>query len=278
MKFIKFIVLLLASFSIFVFISTFNVKLLFSSSNTAKSLLNESNLYPIAAAGIRDNIVKFTEAPVDQEDLIEAVNNVITDRDVKFFVEDFIDQFYAIVKSQTGEKRITLHFAPMGDKIKSEISKNKELAQAAGVKDVLSDREVDLSGNPFVLTLIHIDDYLIGFGIAAIVFLLLLLFSGAWSQKLIWLGVSLIIPGIVFVGELAIYYFGISQGVLENLSKETKLEDARFLMGVQKLISSILDYQKTYYLIVAVILVVLGVLFIAIGRLFKKHDVGMEKI
>lgn len=278
MKIIRFVLMLLAALSIFLFVSFFNIKMLFSSSDMAKKLLNESNIYPVVAAGIRDNIVKYAQVSIGQESLIEVVNNAITENDLKLFVEDFTDQFYKVVNKQTDEKKLTLHFGWLKEKVNSEINKNTELSQTVDMDNVLSDKEIDLSSNPFVSLLIHVNDYLIGFGTAVIVFLLLLLLSGTWSQKLIWLGATFIVSGVAFIGELAIYYFGISQKALENLAKETKFEDIKFLLGVQKLITSIFDYQKVYYIVVTASLIVLGILLIVIGRLIRKHDVGMEKI
>lgn len=278
MKFIKFILLLLASLSIFCFVSFLNIKLLFSSADMAKKLLNESNIYPVTSAGIKDNIVKYAEIPVEQEKLIEVVNSAISEEDLKFFVEDFTDQFYNVINKKTGDKKIILHFAWLQDKVNNEINKNKELAKALNINNILLDREIDLSTNPFVLTLIHINDYLIGFGVAAIVLLLMLLLSGTWSQKLVWLGTTFIISGVAFIGELLIYYFGISEQAIINMAKETNFEDTKFLLAVQKLINSIFNYQKGYYLIVTVGLIALGILFIIISRFVRKHDIGMEKI
>jgi len=278
MKFVRFILLLLASLSIFLFVTFVNVKMLFSSPDTAKNFLNQSNIYPVATAGIRDNIVKYAKVPIDQNELIEVVNNVITENDLKKFIEDFVDQFFNIVNGKTKDKKITLHFAWLKEKVLSEIGNSKELTNTIQANNFLTDREVDLSSNSFVRVLIHLNDYLIGTGAAVIVLLLLLLLSGSWPQKLIWLGAAFIVSAIGFTGELIIYYFGITERVVEGLAKASNFKDEKFLLGVQKLITTIMDYQKVYYTSIAVGLVVLGIVFIIVGRSFKKHDVKMDKI
>lgn len=278
MKFIRFILLILISISIFGFVTFFNAKMLFSSSDTVKGFLNESNIYPVAAAGIRDNIVKYAEVPVGQSELIEVVNSAITEADLKLFVEDYTDQFYNVVNGKTGSKKITLHFVWLRDKVADKINSNKELKQAVDINNVLSDRELDLSSNSFVSMLIHINNFLIGFGIAIIVFILLLMLSGTWSQKFIWLGAAFIASVTAFIGELAFYYFGISEKAIVNLAKMSNFKDEKFLIGVQKLITIIMEYQKFYYASITIGLVILGIVLIIIGRSLKKHDMKMEKI
>lgn len=278
MKFLKFILLLLASLSIFLLVTFINVKVLFSSSETAKNFLNQSNIYPVATAGIRDNIVKYAQVPIDQGQLIEIVNNVITESDLKNFVEDFTDQFFNVVNGKTKAKKITLHFTWLKDKVVNQIKGDKEFSELIKQNNFLTDRELDLSSNSFVTILVHINDYIIGFGVATFVFLLLLLLSGTWSQKLIWLGATFVVSAFAFVGEIIIYYFGVTEKVIANLAKATNFKDEKFLIGVQKLITVIMDYQKVYYMTVAVSLIVLGIALIIIGRSLKKHDMKMDKI
>ena len=266
MKFLRFVLLLFVATSIFFFVTFLNMKFIFSSSETAKKLLNESNLYPVAAAGIRDNIVKYAEVPVDQSKLIEVVNSAINETDLKNFVEDYTDQFYNVVNGKDKDQKITLHFGWLKEKVMTEIGGNKELAEAANMDNVLADREIDLSKNSFVKMLILLNDYLIGFGIAILV------------MTILWLGATFIVSGVAFIGELIIYYFGMSQKVLEMLAKESKLEDEKFLLGVQKLITAIVDFQKLYYSVITIGLIVLGIILIIVGKSLKKQDVGMAKI
>lgn len=278
MAFLRFILLLLVSLSIFLLVTFVNVKMLFSSPDRAKTFLSDSNIYPVAAAGIRDNIVKYAEVPVDQGKLIEIVNSAVSEADLKIFVEDFTDQFFNVIKGKDKDKKITIHFASLKDKVINQIGGDKEYKALIKENDFLNDRDVDLSKNTFVSILIHINDYVIGFGIATLILILLLLLSGTWAQKLVWLGATFIVSAITFFGELIIYYFGITQKAIEAIAKETNFKDEKFLLGVQKLITSMMDYQKVYYTSVTVGLLILGIALIIIGKSLKKPNVNMEKI
>lgn len=269
MGFVRFILLLLISISIFFFVSFLNLKIIFSNAETAKKIINDSNLYPVVAAGIRDNIIKYAELPVNQNQLIEVVNSAITETDLKIFVEDVTDQFYALVSGKDKDGRITIHFASLKAKVMNRLGNSKELTQVVNENNYLADREVDLTTNSVLRVLIHLNTYLISFAIATIVFIVLLLLSGSWAQKIIWLGATLLVSGIAFIGELIFYYFGLSQKVLETLAKESGLKDERFLLGVQKLITSVVSFQRIYYLIATACLVVIGVALIIIGNLIK---------
>jgi hypothetical protein len=223
----------------------------------------------VAAAGIRDNIVKFANLPVDQNQLIEVVNSAINEADLKIFVEDFTDQFYALVNGKNKDGKITIHFASLKTKVMSQLGNSKELTQVVNENNYLADREVDLTTNPMLKVLINLNSYLLGFGIATLVLIVLLLLSGNWAQKLIWLGATFLVSGIVFIGELIFYYFGMSQKVLEALAKASGLQDEKFLLGVQKLITSVASFQRIYYLIATGSLIFLGIVFIIIGNLIK---------
>ena len=269
MKFLRFLLLLFTVISLFFFISFLNLKIIFSNAETAKKILNDSNLYPVAAAGIRDNIVKYAQLPVDQDKLIEVVNSAINENDLKVFVEDFTDQFYAIVNGKDKDGKITIHFASLKAKVMDQLGTSAELTQVVNQNNYLADREVDLNTNSMLKVLIHLNGYLIGFGIATIVLIILLLLSGNWAQKLIWLGATFLVSGIAFIGELIFYYFGMSQKVLEALAKESGLQDEKFLLGVQKLITAVASFQRIYYLIATGGLIFLGIVFIIIGNLIK---------
>ena len=269
MGFLRFLLLLLISICLFFFVSFLNLKIIFYNVDTAKKILNDSNLYPVAAAGIRDNIVKYAEIPVDQSKLIEIVNSSITEADLKYFVEDYTDQFYALVNGKDKDGKITLHFTWLRDKVTSQVGNNKELTQIMNENNVLTDRETDLNSNAMLKVLIHLNSYLIGFGIATLFFIGLLLLSGSWAQKLIWLGATFLVSGIGFIGELIFYYFGMSKKVLELLAKQSGLQDQQFLIGVQKLITAVARFQRIYYLIVTASLIFLGIVFIIIGNLIK---------
>ena len=265
----RFILLLFTVIAIFFFATFLNLKIIFSNNETAKKIINVSNLYPVATAGIRDNIIKYAELPVDQSQLIEVVNNAINETDLKIFVEDFTDQFYALVNGEDKDGKITLHFASLKAKVMNQLGNSTELTQVVNENNYLADREVDLTTNSFLKVLIHLNTYLVSFAIATLFFIVLLLLSGSWAQKLIWLGATFLVSGIAFIGELLFYYFGLSQKVLETLAKESGLKDERFLLGIQKLITSVASFQRVFYLIATATLIILGVVFIVIGNLLK---------
>ena len=282
MSFLRFILLVLTSIAIFFFVTAINIMLLFSSSDMVKKIFSDSNLYPVVAAGIRDNIVKYAQVPVDQNQLIEIVTAAISEQTVKSFVEDTTDQFFTAIKTKEGKPKITVHLSSFRDLVASKIGSEKDIAQlnkALGeenkefnINTALADRDVDLSKNPFVMLLVNIHKYIIGFGIAALVLIILLLLSGTWTVKLIWLGATFIVSGFAFVGELLLYYIGLSDKTITKLAEMSNFTDEKFILGVKKVLFTITDYQKIYYLSITIGLVVLGIILIIIGKSLKKHD------
>ncbi len=275
MKFIRFILMVLVATAIFFFVNFLNVKLLFSSTDTAKKILKQSDIYPAAAAGIRNNIVKYAQLP-DNNKLIEVLNNSVTEESIQNFIEDFADQFFATIKPGNKYPHITIHFSWLRDKVNNEIIKDPELKKTANIDQMLADRNLDLSKNIFVKILININKYLLGSGLAIVFFSGLLFLSGNWSQKLAWLGAAFIISTFVLIVEISFYVYGMNEKTVDYLAQLSEFKDEKFIAGVKKLIIELSGYQKNYYIISAVGIFILGIIIVIIAKALIKHNFEIE--
>lgn len=276
MKITRFFLLILLSSTILTFVTFLNVKLFFMSYDRAQVMLEESNIYPVVAAGIRENLLKNPELPASASGpFMEVANEAITEATIKNFVEDFTKQYYFVINNPGSPRKVTLHFGDLQKNIKDNLSKQKEL-NGIKIPDLLKDRDVNLSKDPFTLSLININKILIGLAIAMLVLVLLLLLSGSWAQKLIWLGATFFVAGLGFLFETLAYYYLLTDQAISNLAKLSKMRDEKFLLGISKLINYIADYQKIYYTTATIILIVSAIVFIVIGKAIHKEKFDLE--
>lgn len=269
--------MLFLALAIFTFVSFLNAKFMFTSAEKAKTMFRESNIYPLIASGIRNNLSKQGDIPIDQGAFMEFTNEAISEEAIKIFSEDFIDQFFKIVNTPGSPLKITLHFSALRENVAGIMAKNK-VATTPEINNFLADRDVDLSHNPFVVILANINKILIGSAIAAVLFIGLLLISGNWSQKLIWLGVTFLLSFITFLFETLFYYLGMTESTVARIAKLSDLQDDKFILAAKKLVETVAEFQRPYFLIVTIISLVLGVGLIVVGRVIASAPAGVPSV
>lgn len=276
LKFFKFILAFILSIVILFLVGTINLKMFFTSPDTAKSLLDKSGMYPLVAIGIRENLLK-ADVPAEQKgSFLEVANKVLDEGTIQLFVEDIIDQFYADLKSKNSEPKLVIHLQSLSDKMKAGLQgQNKALIDQM---PTVSDRTVTLSKNPFYITVSNIDKTFLYLIIATAVLSLILLLGESWSAKLGWFSFSALFAGILLGLETLFYYFGLSERMIQNIIAKAGFEDQKFVLGVKKLIVMIADYQKGFYIVAAIAFFALGIIFLIISRLLKKSPDKSEAI
>jgi hypothetical protein len=273
MKIIKLLLTILLATSLFIFVSFLNLKLLFSSADKAKSLFRESNLYSLVATGLRNNLSEQKDLPMDKGEFLEFSNEAITEDAVQSFSEDYIDQFYSIINTPGKKLAITLHFSSLRENV-SQIMVKNNAQNTPEINKYLADREVDLSKNQFVVVLANLNKELLISLAASLVFAGLLLISGSWSSKFIWIGTGFILAGATFLTETLFYYFGVSEAMIKKVVEVSSLEDEKFVLAAKKLVLTVAESQRSFYLITTIIFIVLCTVFIVVSRLLKRKDVS----
>ncbi|MCL5410819.1 MAG: hypothetical protein M1324_03110 [Patescibacteria group bacterium] len=275
MKFLKFLSLIIISISLLIFIFVLNFKLFILKPENTKQLLITSNVYPVVSAGIRDNFLKNSDMPVNQGKLLEVINDVISEKTVQNIVEDIVDQFYFAVDNPGTKPKITIHLSGLQSQVQSEVEKTLPKGQKLELPLVLADKDIDLKTNPIAALFFNLNLILIVEGAIIFLFLLIILIPGNWTQRSMWLGSTFLFTGLLELPVVLFYYFGLSDQAFANLAKLSGLKDEKFLLGAQKVIVSIVDYEKVYYMIATAGLIVLGIVFIIIGRLVRKEKIDI---
>lgn len=274
--FIKFVLAVLLSVCLFLLVIFLNIKIFFGLIETSKNILRDSNAYALIASGIRDNLAENGTGNINKDDIREISNEVIGEKEIQEFIEDANTQFYNVVTVPGANPAITLHFSLLQSKIEKYIQSKNASGEKIDLPSFAGDRNVDLSRNPFVLLLININKFILGACIAAIVFILLLLLGGSWSVKLAWLGIAFLLPGLLTLTEVIIFYYGNVEAFLKNVAKLTNLHDEKFLLAANRIVNSIFGYEKTYYLTVTIILLLVGIVLIVASKFVKSKKINID--
>ena len=276
LKVLKFPIAILLSLVVLMLIGTINLKMFFSSPDTAKSFLNKSGMYPLVAVGVRENLLK-ADVPAGQKGaFLEVANSVLDEGTVKIFVEDIIDQFYANIKNKTSDPKLVIHLSSLSEKMKGALlDPNKALIDQM---PAITDRTVDLKQNPFYVTVANLDRTFLYLLVGIVMFSLILLLGDKWSGKLGWFSFSAIFAGLLSGLLTLLFYFGLSERIIQNIIAKAGFEDQKFVLGVKKLILLIADYEKGFYLVATIILFSLFIIFLIVSRLLKKSPDKSEAI
>ena len=207
-----------------------------------------------------------------KEALMEVANDAINGATSQAFTDKTIDQFYQIVKSPNTIPTLVLPFSIFGDKITTALTAKNIPDLGPATDGFLHDRQVNLQNNLFYLAATNLGSIIIFFSITAFIFLAVLILPEAWPKKMKWAGGAFLFSGLLISVQAIVYWIGLSPTVQNNIVQSSNLEDAKFLIAAQKILTMLLQNQKIYYLVVALVLIVLGTGLMIWGRSMSKRE------
>jgi hypothetical protein len=272
MKFLKFVLFLILSSLIFVFIALLNINAYFSTSDFTKKFLEESKAYSAIAIGLRDNLALGVEEG-NKDAVLQFAGDAIDEATVKQFLNNIIDQFFTMAGKPKAERKITIPYSMIGQKISAlSGANNVDIMSDPQVKQYLTDKQIDLSGNSLISIVSNIKRLLLIFGGLIVLFTVLMLLGGSWSQKLKWLGFSFLLPAIATLVEVLIFFLAGGTDFFQKIAKSFGLEDDRFIIAGGKIIAIIWTYQKAFYITTTIILLIISIVLFIVSRQ-RKSDV-----
>lgn len=276
MKFLKFILFLILSSVIFWFVILVNIHTYFSTPDFTKKFLEESKAYSAIAIGLRDNLAVNT-AEGSKEAVLQFAGDAIDEATVKQFLNNIIDQFFAIAEKPKAERKITIPYSMIGQKINTLAgAKNFDIMSDPQAAQYLTNKEIDLSNNPFVSTFANINKLLLIYGGLIVLFTVLMLLGGSWPQRLRWLGVSFLFPAIASIAGVLMFYLAGTTEVFQNAARSFGLQDDRFVIAGGKVIAIFWTYQKGFYITSSVILLAISIVLLILSRSRKSDVEKME--
>jgi hypothetical protein len=280
MKFLKFVLFVILSSLIFWFVILININTYFSTSDFTKKFMEESNAYSAIAIGLRDNLAANT-AEGSKEAVLQFAGDAIDEATVKQFLNNIIDQFFAIAHKPKAERKIAIPYSMIGQKISALAGvKNFDIMSDPQAKAYLTDKEIDLSNNPFVSTFANLKKLLLIYGGLILLFTILMLLGGTWPQRLRWLGFSFFLPALASAAGVLMFYLAGSTSLFQNAAKSMGLRDDRFVIAGGKIIAIFWTYQKGFYIAATIILFVISIVLLILSRQRKsdaeKMDLGQK--
>jgi hypothetical protein len=236
-----------------IFFVAFNTKVALINKDSVKGVIKEANFYDIAAAYIKDDIVKKSGLSVDEGANFEKLNQDINGKTVQPVIDKTIDNVFLAIESGSDTMTFPIIFK-------------------YGDKNLSFQKTLNLNNNLAFVVLKNINLILIVLGTLAIFILgLILLMADGFRSKFIWLGSALI--GISIVLVLAIYLLSsVVPTYISNFTNKIQFfEDPKLINGLNKAISVALSKESFYFTIEFISALVIGFLLIFLASTVSKE-------
>jgi hypothetical protein len=236
-----------------VFFVVFNTKVALVNKDSVKEVIKEANFYDIAAAYIKDEIVKKSGLAVDEGANFEQLNQDISGETIQPVVDKTIDSVFLSMNSGSDNMTFPVDFR-------------------YGEKNLSFKKIVNLNDNLAFVLLKNINFILIVLGALAVFVLgLVLLIADGFRSKFIWLGSALIGISITLFG-ITYFLSNIAPGYIsEFVSKIQFFEDPKLINGLNKAISVALSKESLYFIIEFISALIAGFILIFLASTASKE-------
>lgn len=257
------IFIILFSILFIILIITGNFYLAVHKPAKVKAILDESGVYDTAAYYIREKIVEENNIPLDQSKTLEDLNELVSAQSVKSILDQTIDQTYKAIDDPRKENlKFSVRFLPS--------------ATISG-QNVVFEKEVNLTDNPIIIFLAKIPLIFLAL-ISVCVFWLALALLTAKGAKFKWLASALLVPSIIITFVTVSLYIMPQQYFQFLANKINFVKDPILLNGLRRVIESLVNSMKLYFILESAVLIILVGLFYYLGSFSHREKLEFMNI
>lgn len=266
---IRSVLIFIFSVVLIAFFFVLNFRLALFSADKINALADESNLYQVTSAILRDEIASGIKGTESENFVVESLNEALSPAIVEDFGKDVINQTFASIKDPIANPSITIRYSKL-DLQEVNLIKSTLDQETQEKMTIPEDQVIDVATNPFVIGLSKINRVLsILAGIALFLLAIILLASKGAGGKLLWTGSAFISAAILLALSAGAIYV-LSQGVISAANLSSISIDERITVLVRKILTLAINKEKLYYAIEIVSSFVLGLVLVVIGKATSK--------